>query len=49
MLETLLITCSISIGTNLIIELSKHIFKKSKCRVKVEMGDKSETEILKLN
>jgi hypothetical protein len=47
-LKTILLSAGITIATNLLVELSKHILKKSKCKLKMELGEiKSEGEIKK--
>ncbi len=45
--EAVLISVLGTIGTNLLIELGKYLKEKSRCKIKMEIGDKSEGEILK--
>ena len=44
-LETILISSLVTIGTNILLELIKYITKKSKCKIKMELGDKSDADI----
>lgn len=49
-LEAILVSAGITILTNLSIELGKYISRKSKCKIKMEIGDndKSSGELVKL-
>ena len=44
--EAILISVFGTIGTNILIELGKYLKTKSKCKIKMKIGNKSDVEII---